>query len=116
MLLLASHVFAEDRGVSVKSSANSCDSLRVDHARDLEAVRALLSHDFGAPIATLRGLLNLLKDDVDNGFIDELPELIDSALLMMNDVDGLCDKVLAIARSDDDVESSVTSAPERRAA
>lgn len=91
MLLLARCVFAES-------------------ARDLEAVGALLAHDFGAPIATLRGLLNVIKDDVDDGFTEELPELIDSALLMLNDVDVLYDRMLAMIRRSEDGHGLSSSA------
>jgi K+-sensing histidine kinase KdpD len=76
----------------------ACNSLEHSHSQQpVDVLRALLAHDAAAPIATLRGLLTLIKDDLDGGLTGETPELLASSIVVANQLHAMHQLMLSIA-------------------
>lgn len=59
-----------------------------------------VSHDLVAPIASARGLINLIQSDLQAGEMAELPEMLTEAREQLDRLDRLVVDLMALARAD----------------
>jgi len=66
---------------------------------ELTQLQYHLSHDLVAPIASAKGLLGLLKDDIADGRQDELAELAEETGQQLHRLDDLVKDLMSLARA-----------------
>jgi len=77
----------------------AADKLLRDANEELTQVQYHLSHDLAAPIASARGLLGLVTDDLAAGVLDEVPEFVSETEQQLQRLDRLVSDLMSLARA-----------------